>query len=58
MSILRDYSNQQKCHIFEIMDRPQEHHLKVEFLLLVRIVRFNSYPQLFQLFNQQFKDHI
>jgi hypothetical protein len=42
----------------EIMDQPQVHNLKVELLLLLTVIRFNSYPKLFQLFNQWFHHHI
>jgi hypothetical protein len=42
----------------EIMDRPQVRSSKVELLLLVTVVCFDSYPQLFQLFNQRFQHHI
>jgi hypothetical protein len=38
----------------EIKDRPQVRGLKVKFLLLVTVIRFNFYPQLFELFNQWF----
>jgi hypothetical protein len=42
----------------EIMDWPQVCNSTVEFLLLVIDIQFDSYPQLFQLFNQQFQHHI
>jgi hypothetical protein len=42
----------------KIMDRPQVQGSEVKFLLLVTVIRFNSYLQLFQLFNQQFQHHI
>jgi hypothetical protein len=42
----------------EIMDRPQVRSSKVELLLLVTVVCFDSYSQLFQLFNQRFQHHI
>jgi hypothetical protein len=35
----------------KIMDQPQIHNSKIEFLLLVIVMPFNSFPQLFQLFN-------
>jgi hypothetical protein len=41
-------SKNAKC--LEIMDRPQVRGWKVKFLLLVTIVRFNSYPRIFQFF--------
>jgi L-ribulose-5-phosphate 3-epimerase UlaE len=42
----------------EIMDKPQVHNSKVEFLLLVIVIRFDSCQQLLQLFNQRFQYHI
>jgi hypothetical protein len=42
----------------EIMDRPQVWMSKIELMLLVTVVRFDSYPQLLQLFNQWFQYHI
>jgi hypothetical protein len=42
----------------EIMDRPQVNGSKIKFLLFVTVIRFNSYPQQFQLFNQWFQHHI
>jgi hypothetical protein len=34
------------------VNRPQIYNLMCEFLLLVRVIRFNSIPQLFQLIDQ------
>jgi hypothetical protein len=52
MAILREHSNQQNTICLEIMDRPQVRSSKVEFLLLVIVVCFDSYLQLFKPFNQ------
>jgi hypothetical protein len=35
----------------KIMDRPQIHNSMVELLLLIIVIRFDSFPQLFQHFN-------
>jgi hypothetical protein len=42
----------------EIMNRPQICSLECEFLLLVRVISFNSIPQLFQLVDQGSQHHI
>jgi hypothetical protein len=42
----------------EIMIQPQICSPECEFLLLVRVISFNSIPQLFQLIDQGFQHHI
>jgi hypothetical protein len=42
----------------EIMNRPQICSTENEFMLLVRVISFNSIPQLFQLIDQRFQHHI
>src|SRR6266498_708853 len=42
----------------EIVNRPQICGPKGEFLLLVKVISFDSFPQLFQLFDQGFQHHI
>jgi hypothetical protein len=42
----------------KIVNRPQICSPECEFLLLVRVISFDSIPQLFQLVNQGFQHHI
>jgi hypothetical protein len=42
----------------KIVNRPQICSPECEFLLLVRVISFNSIPQLFQLVYQEFQHHI
>jgi hypothetical protein len=42
----------------EIVNRPQIRSPECEFLLLMRVISFNSIPQIFQLVDQGFQHHI